>query len=88
MSRNFAEIDKSLAADPSVYAKTHLVSISFDPQYDTPKVLRSYGGAYTGKYSNETFGHWDFAAPSVAGYGRRWNSFSNLGVTPGDAWAA
>lgn len=65
MSRNFAEVDKALAGDPEVYAKTHLLSISFDPAYDTPKVLKSYGGAYTGRYTNESFGHWDFAAPSV-----------------------
>lgn len=66
MSRNFAHLDQLLAADPALYAKTHLLSISFDPTYDTPAVLRSYGGAYTGRYSKETFQHWDFAAPSPA----------------------
>lgn len=66
MSRNFADLDKLLAADPGLYAKTHLLSISFDPKYDTPAVLRSYGGAYTGRYTKETFQHWDFAAPSPA----------------------
>jgi protein SCO1/2 len=40
------------------------LSVSFDPDYDTPKVLRSYGSAYTGNYTKETFAHWDFAAPS------------------------
>jgi protein SCO1/2 len=64
MSRNFAQVDKTLAADPALYKKTHLLSVSFDPEYDTPQVLRSYGGSYTGKYTNETFAHWDFAAPS------------------------
>ena len=64
MSRNFADIDKALSADPALYNQTHLLSISFDPAYDTPKVLRSYGGAYTGQYTNEKFTHWDFAAPS------------------------
>lgn len=64
MSRNFAHLDQLLAADPDLYAKTHLLSISFDPKYDTPAVLRSYGGAYTGRYTKETFQHWDFAAPS------------------------
>lgn len=64
MSRNFAEIDKQLQKDPALYAKTHLVSVSFDPKYDTPQVLRSYGGAYTGNYTKETFAHWDFAAPA------------------------
>ncbi len=63
MSRNFAEIDKALAVTPLFYAKTHLLSISFDPVRDTPAVLRSYGGAYTGRYTNETFDHWTFAAP-------------------------
>jgi protein SCO1/2 len=66
MSSNFAEIDKALAADPKAYAKTHLLSVSFDPKYDTPQVLRSYGGAHTGKFTEEDFKHWDFAAPSLA----------------------
>jgi protein SCO1/2 len=64
MSRNFAELDKELAKDPALYAKTHLLSVSFDPKYDTPQVLRSYGEAYTGQYTKETFAHWDFAAPT------------------------
>src|SRR6202012_4616085 len=55
MSRNFAALDKALAADPNLYTKTHLLSVSFDPKYDPPAVLRSYGGAYTGKFTNETF---------------------------------
>ncbi len=81
MSRNFAEIDKRLQADPASYAKTHLLSVSFDPTYDTPKVLRSYGGAYTGKYSQETFGHWDFAAPSAEALPKMEQWF-DVGVTP------
>ncbi len=81
MSRNFAEIDKRLQADPALYAKTHLLSVSFDPTYDTPRVLRSYGGAYTGKYSQETFGHWDFAAPPEAELSRMEQWF-DVGVTP------
>ena len=66
MSSNFAAIDKDLAGDKRAYAKTHLLSVSFDPQYDTPTVLRSYGGAHTGRFTDEDFAHWDFAAPSVA----------------------
>jgi protein SCO1/2 len=64
MSRNFAEIDKELEKDPRLLGKTHLLSVSFDPAYDTPAVLRSYGEAYTGQFTKETFGHWDFAAPT------------------------
>lgn len=66
MSRNFAHLDQMLSVDPKLYANTHLLSISFDPKYDTPAVLRSYGGAYTGRQTKETFRHWDFAAPSQA----------------------
>jgi protein SCO1/2 len=83
MSRNFADIDKSLAADPALYAQTHLLSISFDPAYDTPRVLRSYGGAYTGNYTNERFTHWDFAAPSEKDLPAV-TQFFNVGVTGTD----
>jgi protein SCO1/2 len=65
MSSNFAAIDQELQKQPELYQKTHLLSISFDPTYDTPKVLRSYGAAYTGKYSEETFAHWEFASGST-----------------------
>ncbi len=82
MSRNFAEMNQALAADPKLYAKTHLLTVSFDPTYDTPKVLRSYGGAYTGKYTRETFEHWDFAAPSAAELPKMEQWF-DMGVTGG-----
>ena len=64
MSSNFAAIDQELAKEPDVYRKTHLLSITFDPDYDTPKVLRSYGAGHTGRYSAETFKHWEFATGS------------------------
>lgn len=81
MSRNFAQIDKALAADPVLYSRTHLVSVSFDPDYDTPKVLRSYGGGYTGRFTNETFTHWDFAVPSKTDLGEV-TRFFDIGATP------
>lgn len=62
MSNNFAVIDKQLQQQPTVYDKTHLLSISIDPEHDTPQVLRSYGAAHTERYQNETFGHWEFAS--------------------------
>lgn len=83
MSRNFAQIDQQLAGDPRLYNATHLLSVSFDPTYDTPKVLKSYGGAYTGKYSKETFGHWEFAAPSEKELPKM-EQFFDFGVTPGE----
>ena len=83
MSHNFAAIDKTLQSDPALYKDTHLLSVSFDPTYDTPKVLRSYGEAYTGNYVNETFQHWEFAAPSVAELPTM-EQFFDVGVTPGE----
>ena len=83
MSRNFAAIDEQLAQDPKLYAGTHLLSISFDPTYDTPTVLRSYGGAYTGRFTKENFTHWDFAAPpmkELAGVAE----WFGVGITPGE----
>jgi protein SCO1/2 len=65
MSSNFATINQDLQKQPQLQEKTHLLSISFDPEYDTPKVLRSYGAAYTGKYADETFAHWEFASGSA-----------------------
>ena len=83
MSHNFAEIDKTLQSDPALYKNTHLLSVSFDPTYDTPKVLRSYGAAYTGNFTNETFQHWEFAAPTVAELPAM-EQFFDVGVTPGE----
>ena len=62
MSNNFAKIDRQLEQDANLFAKTHLLSISIDPGYDTPQVLRSYGAAHTERYQNETFQHWEFAS--------------------------
>jgi protein SCO1/2 len=84
MSHNFAEIDKALQATPALYAKTHLLSISFDPKYDTPAVLKSYGGAYTGQFTREKFQHWDFAAAPVDEMAAL-TQFFCVGVTPGDS---
>jgi len=62
MSENFARLDAELQKTPELYQKTHLLSVSFDPEYDTPAVLRSYGAAHSGRYSAETFEHWEFAS--------------------------
>jgi len=64
MSTNFAALNQELQKQPSLFDQTHLLSVSFDPGYDTPKVLRSYGASYTGKYSDEKFDHWEFASGS------------------------
>jgi protein SCO1 len=65
MSNNFAVIDKQLREQPDAYENTHLLTVTFDPDYDTPKVLRSYGASHTERYSDETFQHWEFAGGST-----------------------
>jgi protein SCO1 len=62
MTSNFAEINKALAAQPALEKQTHLLSITVDPEYDKPAVLREYGLKYSG---NQNFDHWEFATGST-----------------------
>jgi protein SCO1 len=61
MSRNFADINNQLAANAALDARTHLLTLSFDPAHDTPAVLKAYGKRYAGK-NDPGFRHWEFAA--------------------------
>ena len=63
MTSNFREIEKSLKQDPAAYARTHLLSVTFDPEYDTPKVLRHYALSTTSLPAADLFSHWEFLAP-------------------------
>lgn len=63
MTNNFREIEKSLKQYPAAYGRTHLLSISFDPQFDTPKVLRQYALSTTSKPAADLFSHWEFLSP-------------------------
>jgi protein SCO1/2 len=62
ISHEFAAIDRQVRADPSRYGKTHLLSISFDPAHDTPKVLRAYGFSCAATKDPTLFTHWEFSA--------------------------
>lgn len=61
LSSQFAKIHEALAKTPDDYDRTHLLTISFDPKYDTAPVLRRYGLAYLDNHP-EGFAHWDFAS--------------------------
>jgi protein SCO1/2 len=63
VSSQFAEINRALLADSTLDGKTHLLSISFDPAHDTPKILRSYGFSCAGTKQTKLFRHWEFAVP-------------------------
>jgi protein SCO1/2 len=61
VSHEFAGLDRQLHNDAKLYNKTHLLSISFDPAHDTPKVLREYGFSCAGSKQTAIFNHWEFA---------------------------
>ncbi|MEW6157973.1 MAG: SCO family protein [Verrucomicrobiota bacterium] len=46
MSRSFAATARILTNNPAAPKNWHLLSISFDPDYDTPAVLKNYAEAY------------------------------------------
>lgn len=62
----FAQLNQQLAADPALAGKTHLLCISFDPEHDTPKVLRDYGFSLAHSRQPALFNRWEFAVPRVA----------------------
>jgi protein SCO1/2 len=63
VTRNFASLEKELAGNPALFAKSHLLCVSFDPEHDTPDRLRAYGVTYIGSDAKSVFVHWDFAVP-------------------------
>lgn len=55
MSNHFAKVQRSLTKDKSLDGTWHLISVSFDPMFDTPKVLKEYGNTYKADFTT-----WDF----------------------------
>ena len=53
------DVEEMLRAQPALYRKTHLLTVSFDPEYDTPEKLEAY--AATIGATEETLAHWEFA---------------------------
>jgi protein SCO1/2 len=61
MSNNFAGIAEELhRSNPAAFAKLQMLSISIDPEYDKPEVLRRYGKTYAGAVDPK-LEHWSFA---------------------------
>ncbi len=55
LSKNFEEASQKLAAMPNAPTNWHFLSISFDPETDTPPVLKAYGEMY-----HYDPAHWSF----------------------------
>ena len=60
-SSNFSEVYRGLKPNANSGQKPHLLTISFDTDYDTPAVLREYGRRYM---NPPDFGVWEFATGS------------------------
>ena len=63
MSNNFSEVLRELQEKPATFAAAQLLSISIDPDYDRPAVLREYGKRYVGGV-DPNFQHWQFVTGS------------------------
>jgi protein SCO1 len=64
MNDNFGQLEQKLKSSGAVYDKTHLLSISFDPERDTPAVLKEFGATRAGRNVDPDFKHWEFVTAS------------------------
>ena len=55
MANNFAEAQKKLLAMPNAPTNWHLLTISFDPEFDTPEILRRYAELHSADPAHATF---------------------------------
>jgi len=60
-SKNFSEIHRVLQSLPASAKKLHLLTVSFDAEFDTPAVLRDYARRYINPVS---YKDWEFATGS------------------------
>jgi protein SCO1/2 len=61
MNNNFEETRKILLTDTNAPTNWQFLSISFDPEFDTPAVLSNYANVYRGDDANR----WLFAAAAT-----------------------
>ncbi len=80
MSANFAQLNAALNADEALRKRAHLLSVTLDPEYDKPEVLKSYGATYAGG----RFDDWDFATGDPAEVRRLAESFGLVYKAEGD----
>jgi protein SCO1/2 len=62
LSANFARLNAAVRADEGLRKRAHLLSVTLDPEYDRPEVLKGYGKTYAGG----VFDNWDFATGDPA----------------------
>jgi protein SCO1/2 len=62
MDRNFGEAQRAIMADPRLAGRVHLLSVSFDPAFDTPAVLAAHAARVGADSNTWTFATGDRAA--------------------------
>jgi protein SCO1 len=65
VSHDFAEIYAQTKKDPKLAKSVRLLTVSFDPQHDTPAVLRKYGESFRSVTGSAPFDRWEFATASA-----------------------
>jgi protein SCO1/2 len=60
LMRGFARAHELLAADPALAGRTALLTVSFDVEHDTPRVLREFGLPF--QRTKPPFTHWRLAS--------------------------
>jgi len=61
MSKHFSDLANQLNDNAELKDKIRLLSVSFDPQTDTPAKLKEYGQGYLGKDAKPDFTVWQLA---------------------------
>jgi len=55
MSKQFADLQKKINERSDLKGRVELLSITIDPEFDTPEVLKNYSKVYTDSTENWTF---------------------------------
>jgi len=61
MSKHFSDLANQLNQNAEMKDKIRLLSVSFDPNTDTPAKLKEYGQGYLGKDAKPDFTVWQLA---------------------------
>ena len=81
MSHNFADVCEKLKALPNAPTNWHLLTITFDPTFDTPTVLRGYAQAFQNDPTR-----WNFVTGAMIDTDAITDQFELIIVKRGNEW--
>jgi protein SCO1/2 len=67
MANNFSQAAQKLRANPNAPTNWHLLTVTFDPENDTPEVLRAYAEAHHADSAHSTFATGDLMEITALG---------------------